>query len=482
MEPGKEKVSIAATPAARWALAGGLALWTAIGFTPFGRPDPLPADAPAGEFSAGRAMVTVRAIAQRPHPVGSADHDRVRDYVLAEFARLGLTPQTQAGTGVFRRYTGKVENIVARLPGSASTRPVMLAAHYDSTRRGPGAGDDAHGVAVLLETLRVLGQSARLRNDVIFLVTDGEEAGMLGAALFMNGHPWRGEPGVVLNFEARGTGGAATMFETSQNNAWLVHALRTAVPAANATSFAYEVYRRMPNDTDLSVFKRDGLAGMNFAFIEHPEWYHRPQDDAAHLDLRSVQEQGRYALALTREFGARDLNQPPSGDAVYFPTRLTGLIVYSTAWVQPLVHCRGVTSGCGGRLAAPRARVLVGLGISGSGDSATPGSQGCSGCDVSAGMATGWSGDFVRRLDDRAAGDRRRLAAGSADAHPGVIAAVDRADAAHADCCPRSPRRGNRRCGGSALDADCGVPASQADGGVASQAVGRRERLMPHTF
>jgi hypothetical protein len=336
MEPGKEKVSIAATPAARWALAGGLALWTAIGFTPFGRPLPLPADAPAGEFSAGRAMVTVRAIAQRPHPVGSADHDRVRDYVLGEFRRLGLTPETQAGTGVFRRYTGKVENIVARLPGTASTRPVMLAAHYDSTRRGPGAGDDAHGVAVLLETLRALGQSPRLRNDVIFLVTDGEEAGLLGAALFMSGHPWRGEPGVVLNFEARGTGGAATMFETSQNNAWLVRALRTAVPAANATSFAYEVYRRMPNDTDLSVFKRDGLAGMNFAFIEHPEWYHRPQDDPGHLDLRSVQEQGRYALALTREFGARDLNQPPSGDAVYFPTLVTGLIVYSTAWVQPL--------------------------------------------------------------------------------------------------------------------------------------------------
>lgn len=337
MEPRKEKISITATPAARWALAGGLALWTAIGFTPFARPDPLPSGAPGGEFSAERAMVTVRAIAQRPHPVGSADHDRVRDYVLGEFTRLGLTPATQAGTGTFRRYTGKVENILARLSGTANTRPVLLAAHYDSTRRGPGAGDDAHGVAVLLETLRALRQSVPLRNDVIFLVTDGEEDGLLGASLFMREYPWRGAlPCVALNFEARGTGGAATMFETSTPNEWLVRTLRTAVPAANATSFAYEVYRRMPNNTDLTVFKRNHLAGMNFAFIEHPEWYHRPQDDAAHLDLRSVQEQGRYALALAREFGARDLNQAQSGDAVYFPTRLTPLIVYSTAWVQPL--------------------------------------------------------------------------------------------------------------------------------------------------
>ena len=335
MEPRKEKVSVTATPAARWALAGGLAVWTVIGFTPLPRPLPLPASAPGGEFSAGRAMVAVRAIAQRPHPVGSADHDRVRDYILGEFTRLGLTPTTQAGIGTFGRYSGKAENILARLPGTANTRPLMLAAHYDSTKRGPGAGDDAHAVAVLLETLRALRQSAPLRNDCIFLVTDGEEDGMLGAALFMREHRWHGEPGVVLNFEARGTGGAATMFETSTPNAWMIRALRRAVPAANATSFAYEVYRRMPNNTDLSVFKQ-GLAGMNFAFIEHPEWYHRPQDDPAHLDLRSVQEQGMYALALTRLFGAQDLSRPQSGDAVYFPTRLTPLLVYSAAWVQPL--------------------------------------------------------------------------------------------------------------------------------------------------
>lgn len=334
MESRKEKVNVRATRAVRCMLAGGLAVWAGIGFTPLARPDVLSGSAPEVEFSAERAMVAVRAIAQGPHPVGSADHGRVRDYVLGEFTRLGLTPAVQAGTGYLLHYKGKAENIVARLPGTANTRPVALAAHYDSTKGGPGAGDDAQGVAVLLETLRALRHSARLRNDVVFLVTDGEEDGLLGASLFMREHPWRDELGVVLNFEARGTGGAAVMFETSTPNEWLVRALRTAVPAANATSFAYEVYRRMPNGTDLTVFKRGGLAGMNFAFIEHPEWYHRPQDDVAHLDLRSVQEQGIYALALTRKFGAEDLNQAHSGDAVYFPTRLTPLVVYSTAWVE----------------------------------------------------------------------------------------------------------------------------------------------------
>src|ERR1035438_991123 len=106
MEPRKEKVSIARTPAVRWALAGGLALWTAIGFIPLSRPDPLPASAPLTEFSAGRAMTAVRAIAQPPHPVGSADHDRVREYVLGEFTRLSVPPRVQAGIGTFLRYHG----------------------------------------------------------------------------------------------------------------------------------------------------------------------------------------------------------------------------------------------------------------------------------------------------------------------------------------------------------------------------------------
>jgi hypothetical protein len=257
---------------------------------------------------------------------------------------LGTAPEIQTGFAsiTFGKFHGEgnVENIVARLPGSANTRPMMLAAHYDSVTRGPGASDDASGVAVLLETLRALRAGAPLRNDVIFLITDGEEKGLLGAQVFMRDHPWRDQlgdrPAVTLNFEARGTAGNAIMFETSSGNEWLIRNLQAAVPQADATSFAYEIYRRMPNNTDLTIFKRGGLAGMNFAFIERPEFYHTAQDNVANLDPRSLQEQGRYALSLARRFGSQDLSRRHSGDAVYFPTPFTSLIVYSAIWVKPV--------------------------------------------------------------------------------------------------------------------------------------------------
>jgi hypothetical protein len=383
-----------ATPAARYALLAGLVFWIAISLVPLPRPNPIPAIAAPQDFSAARALERIRAIAQKPHPPGSAEHQRVRDYLIAELTKLGAAPELETGfasitLGKFHGE-GNVENIVARLPGSSNTRPVMLAAHYDSVTRGPGASDDGNGVAVLLETLRALRAGPPLRNDVIFLITDGEEKGLLGAQVFMRDHPWRGEsgvtqpgvtqpgvtqpdvtqPAVTLNFEARGTAGNAFMFETSAGNEWLIRNLQAAVPRADAMSVAYEIYRRMPNNTDLTIFKRGGLAGMNFAYIGRPELYHTGQDDVAHLDPRSLQEQGRYALSLARRFGNEDLNRKYSGDAVYFPTPFTSLIVYPASWVKPIAWLAaaglaaalavGWKRGARGRwMAAPLATVAI---------------------------------------------------------------------------------------------------------------------------
>jgi hypothetical protein len=120
-------------------------------------------------------------------------------------------------------------------------------------------------VAVLLETLRALRSSPPLRNDLIFLFTDGEEPGLLGAKAFVDAHP--AAAALVLNFEARGTSGPAFMFETSEGNGWIVRQFAEAAPYPQANSLSYKAYRNMPNDTDLTIFKKAGIAGLNFAFI-----------------------------------------------------------------------------------------------------------------------------------------------------------------------------------------------------------------------
>ncbi len=272
-------------------------------------------------------MSHVTQIAKTPHPVGSAAHSQVKDYILGQLTSLGLKPEVQETN---------VSNIVARINGSRNTRAVLLVGHYDTVESSPGAGDDSSGVAVLLETARAIQASGPLNNDIIFLFSDGEETGLLGAKAFVNQHPWSKDVGLVLNFEARGVSGPSIMFETSEGNEWLIRQAAQAAPALIASSFSYDVYKLLPNDTDLTVFKDAGFAGFNFAFIGGSQNYHSPTDDLAHLDERSLQQHGSNALMFTRHFGSVDLNSAGTGDAVYFNPFGAGLIIYSRKLVVPV--------------------------------------------------------------------------------------------------------------------------------------------------
>ena len=73
-------------------LVGSLALALLIGVLSLQAPKPAGAGAPPIAFSAERAMADVRELAQRPHPVGSADHARVRDVLLRRFREERIEP------------------------------------------------------------------------------------------------------------------------------------------------------------------------------------------------------------------------------------------------------------------------------------------------------------------------------------------------------------------------------------------------------
>ena len=53
------------------------------------------ANAPLAEFSAARAMRDVREIAKAPRMLGSAENDRVRDYLVGRLRELGASPAVQ---------------------------------------------------------------------------------------------------------------------------------------------------------------------------------------------------------------------------------------------------------------------------------------------------------------------------------------------------------------------------------------------------
>ncbi|MFI9764426.1 MFS transporter [Streptomyces sp. NPDC051963] len=298
-------------------------------------PDPLPRTASAEAFSADRAHDHIAAIARRPHHLGTAEHDRVRDELIGRFEELGLDARIERGTGAETgegaALVGWTQNITATLPGTDSTGSLLVVAHYDSAETSPGASDDGLGVGAALEVARALTSGPALRNDVTFLITDGEEPGLLGARAHVAAQRTEAGPTVVLNLEARGTSGRAVMFETGPGNGPLVRALADHPPVA--TSLSDEVYRLLPNDTDFTALRESGASGLNFAVIGGSARYHTPQDSLDHLDRGGLQDLGAATLAATRSLGAADLAATAeAGDATYF--NLGGLLVsYPDSWV-----------------------------------------------------------------------------------------------------------------------------------------------------
>lgn len=320
------------------ALLGGLLLARASTL----EPRPVVPDAPPGVFSSGRAMADVRVIAAAPHPVGSARNREVRDYLIGRMSALGLSPRVQRDTGVWVREgalvnAADVENLIGVLPGRDRDAPaVALMAHYDSAPGSPGAGDDAAGVAVALEAVRATKAHGVPARDIVVLLTDGEEAGMLGAQALFARDPIAARIGLAINLEARGGAGRAIMFETSPGNGGLIAALQTSAVAPLTNSLASTIYRSMPNNTDLGAAIAAGKAGMNFAFIGSQFDYHAPTATVENLHEGSVQSMGAEVLSLLRHMAFADALPARSGDAAFSQVFGSVLAAYP-AWAGWLV-------------------------------------------------------------------------------------------------------------------------------------------------
>jgi hypothetical protein len=240
------------------------------------------------------------------------------------------------------RTGARVSNVVARIKGRGTGKALLLLTHYDSEEPFSfGASDAGSGVGSLLEGLRAyLARGVQPLNDIIVLISDAEELGLLGAQAFVDKHPWSKDVGLVLNFEARGSGGPVVMFvETDRGNEGLIRAFNKAnVPHPISNSLFYSVYKLLPNDTDLTIFRQFGnTQGFNFAFIDDHFDYHTSQDNFERLDRNTLQDQASQLMPMLEYFAQADLSDLSSAnDLVFFNFPGAGLIHYPFSWVIPM--------------------------------------------------------------------------------------------------------------------------------------------------
>src|SRR3569832_178895 len=363
-----------------------VAIWL-LGATCDGLPKPRCLDAPPTEFSAARAYATLCRILveQVPHPVSSnANHD-VRDRARAEFTTLGIKTDLYRASGCNGRAIygffacGTVEDIIAQVaPGQG--KAIVMLAHYDSVPAGPGASDDQSGVVTILETIRALkARGIKTRHPIIAVITDGEEAGLLGAAAYADNKAFRDNVGVVVNVEARGNQGPSLLFQTSAGDEKLIDLYAKSVPEYATSSLFAVIYKLLPNDTDLTVFLNKQLTVYNFALSGNVAHYHTPLDRRENLSQATLQMHGDNLIGTYTGLTQTDFDTLQGGDAVYLTLLGSMLPRMPASWAFPLAilaflvlaatgwFSKGEVLGIGRRLAAfvvPLV-ILVGAGLFG---------------------------------------------------------------------------------------------------------------------
>lgn len=314
-----------------WAVAIGLillALWTVR---------PIGVDAPRHvetSFNADRAIARLTDILgdQRPHPTDSDANDAVEARLLAAIRQAGFTPliDERFHCNDFREgaaICSRPRNIAFWVtpPGDDA---VMIVSHHDSVAAGPGAADDGIGMAVALELAAEL-KGRKLARPVLVLITDAEEAGLIGAAAFAAHDPLRKRIGAVINIEARGTTGGVNMFQTSSPNARDIATLG-GDPLPFANSMSADFYGLLPNDTDLTMLLPLGVDAGNYSVIGGGKRYHTPLDNLAHLDPDSTRHMGATTLAAVEGFAART-SQGGEGQRIYTDVGRTVLLAMPQA-------------------------------------------------------------------------------------------------------------------------------------------------------
>ena len=296
------------------------------------------------EFSIENALIHLKEISKKPHYTGSESHLTVQNYIVNELVKMGLSPEVQIQVAVSKwRSSTNTANIVASIKGSEDGNSLVLLSHYDSRHHSSlGASDAGSGIVTILEGTRAfLAKNKKPKNDIHIVLTDAEEIGLLGAKAFVENSPLANNIGLVINYEARGSGGPSYMLmETNGKNSQLLKEFiksNPTYPAAN--SLMYSIYKMLPNDTDLTIFRQNkNINGLNFAFIGDHFDYHTEQDSYERLDLKTLLHQADYFTSTLNYFANSDLSNLESEvDHVFINFPFVTLLHFPFSWILPLL-------------------------------------------------------------------------------------------------------------------------------------------------
>jgi hypothetical protein len=241
---------------------------------------------------------------------------RAARFIAGELERFGITPA--GDSGYFQRVPtrrGPAVNVIGILRGAdarARDSAVVMAAHYDHLGIGRpvagdsiynGADDDASGVVAVLQTAHALAGSAP-RRSIVFLLTTGEEVGLLGTRRYLEAPVVPLDRTVAeLEVEMIGrpdslAGGAGHAWLTGYERSTMGDMLKAAgSPVVPDPRPDQQFFQRSDN----IAFARRGIPAHTLSSFNLHSDYHQPSDEASRVDLGHMTAVISAAAAAMRE-------------------------------------------------------------------------------------------------------------------------------------------------------------------------------------
>jgi hypothetical protein len=145
-------------------------------------------DAPVA-FDAERCLADLRAlVTSYPQRIAGSDADQqTTAWLVTALKQIGYAANVEQFTASINGRTVTLQNVWAEAPGDLAGAIVVIANRDSPPGAIQGANNNASGVAVVLETARAITAVAH-RHTIVFLFTDGDAYGGLGARDFMKRH------------------------------------------------------------------------------------------------------------------------------------------------------------------------------------------------------------------------------------------------------------------------------------------------------
>ena len=131
------------------------------------------------------ALVVANDVEEKVFSGGMDESDEIEIPVVSVSKADGARLRSETGTATVIAEASveqvTTRNVIAQTKTGATDNVVMVGAHLDSVKEGPGINDNGTGVATVLETALQMGPSPEVANAVRFGFWGGEEEGLFGS-------------------------------------------------------------------------------------------------------------------------------------------------------------------------------------------------------------------------------------------------------------------------------------------------------------